>query len=323
LTDLAWIVVLVLWGVSLGSIVVYLKRNKITTDFKSLGNNNRPEMLAPSEPMPDFIGSSFSVPLNHGDEYPRCLSVTSLSARGYSHFEQEIPRQDSHTIFRKHGQTFFAVSDGVSSASRSHFGSELAVRKLPGIIAEVFSGLATSEITRWVEVNRKLSTTLVKASIERNDKSSDSSALRLKAAELFATTMEILVIQETVNEAGNNDFIYIRLAGDGGLVKVTKNRISNVLDRSGNFVTKTTNMVSALPVNDVEPYVIAGELMKGETLLLSTDGFTEALWMSSDLKAFFTDRALGTLDFDDSLEAMSLARKSSADDLTLISISSI
>lgn len=323
MTELAWIAILVLWGASLWSMVLYFKRTKTTTEVTPLGKKNHLEKLAPSEPMPDFIGSSFSVRINQRVEPSRFIAVTSLSARGDSHFEQEIPRQDSHTVFRRNGQIFFAVSDGVSSASRSHFGSEMALRKLPEIIAAVFSGLATSEIPSWVEVNRRLSANLVKASIESSERGSDSSALRLKAAELFATTMEVLVIQEAVTDAGNNDFIYIRLAGDGGLMKITKNRISNVLDKSGDLTTKTTNMVSALPVNDEDPYVFAGEFKKGETLLLATDGFIEALSMSTDLKDFFTDRAIGTLDFSDSLEALSLARKSSSDDLTVISISNI
>jgi len=319
LIELTLLLVSILSGLTIG--VLISRRRQTNAKGEPRVEKAHFEKYSPIDPVPDFIGSSFSVLLNDGENRPNHREIRSLSIRGSSHYEDGTPRQDSHTILRRNGQIIVAVSDGVSEASQAHFGSELAIKRLPSSINSVFSGQVNTDISLWNEVNRKLSASLVKASIDKGETTLDSNQLRMKAAELFATTMELLVIDETVNQRGNYGYFYVRLAGDGGLLKISNNAITNALDGSSVLLAKDSNLVSALPVNDGAPIIVEGELKVGESLLQTTDGFSEALSISNELEHLLTQHNLRNIEHVDVVKVYTIAQNYSADDLTFISIS--
>jgi serine/threonine protein phosphatase PrpC len=228
-------------------------------------------------------------------------------------------------VTQNQNQIIVAICDGVSSASKAEIASKLVAAQVGEVISKVFKGRVTLDNELWIEVNRELSATLVRRYISDLDEASialpsKSSELRLQTSEIYATTLEILVIEKESEEKCKRGYLYVKVAGDGSLFKLRKRsffQAGSIEEISGE---NSGNLVNALPVFDGQVEVEEGSLKRGESLVAATDGFSSALLNSDELRTFMIKNAWRNFGIKHVSKALRIASRYSRDDLTLTKV---
>jgi serine/threonine protein phosphatase PrpC len=215
-----------------------------------------------------------------GSNEKALFEVVTSSFRGNGHVQQRTPNQDSFASFETQDHLFLVLSDGVSNSEKSHVGSRLLTSRAKSVILENVRPDSIFSTDAWEKVNETLTTDVLREYLLRSNNSEALSELttqeiRINAADLFAATFEVLAIDKKVSAVtGLHTFVFVRIAGDGALIKVSGNlaSVKNVLIENSQSAPKLSQAVSALPVCDLKPQVFEGSFAAGETLLFMTDG---------------------------------------------------
>jgi hypothetical protein len=236
----------------------------------------------------DFASSAFERKSQGGAYAKQCL-IASL--RGASHAEAGKPRQDSFATFVSGAWSAFVLLDGVSSAEESHLGSSFLAQSFERFFSGSFPEGPSHDLTAWSELRASLSQHLVSmhSSIEKRagrEVTQDIQSLRLEAMKKFATTLEVLFVELPRDEDGFAEYIFVRLAGDGSLVKLAGNSFELLTPSSDNS-NYPKPPVGALPAFDGEVSLVAGKLLPHETVIIFTDGMGDHLLSCESIKARF------------------------------------
>ena len=273
---------------------------------------------------PDQIWSTRSFPVSGTGQD---LRVECCSVRGSSHELQNQPRQDAFEVDVLGSQLVVTVCDGVSNSRKSHLASKNLAKSSRNILGEVFDSQVTPQFDLWKIVNQNLTTELVYSFMKDMKRSGidyplDSAELRLAAAQEYASTFEVLLVELKPSSSGEHPFLYSRVAGDGTLMKISRKGLFNKKVWVDITETPVSNLVDAIPVFDGDPLFMTGTLKKGESLIVTTDGFAEALNHSKDVRRSLA-RRLNHIKKDESSAylLMSKARTKSKDDLTFLTVS--
>jgi serine/threonine protein phosphatase PrpC len=255
------------------------------------------------------------------------LRVECCSVRGSNHELQNQPRQDAYEVDVLGSQLVVTVCDGVSNSRKSHLASMNLAKSSRIILGEVFDSQVTPQFDLWKIVNQNLTTELVYSFMKDMKRSGidyplDSAELRLATAQDYASTFEVLVVELKPSSSGEHRFLYSRVAGDGTLIKMSRKGLFSKKVWIDITETPVSNLVDALPVFDGDPLFLTGTIKKGESLIVTTDGFAEALNQSKAVRRSL-GRRLNQIKKDESSAylLMSQARTKSKDDLTFLTVS--
>lgn len=229
--------------------------------------------------IPDYAASIFQLTSPSEPTHPMQI-VAVASKRGTGHVRSGESRQDSFTVFADDDHSVLVISDGVSSATQSQLGSAFIVSNFQRMFEEIFEGSDFDDLDKWGALNKRISKGLVSMHIARLKKQGGSdvdttSALRSGAAEQYAATLEVLIVEKP--GVASPHFYYVRLAGDGNLSLLSKGGAVSLAGANGNLAEKRAT-VNALPVYDGAPMMHQGQIEQGESLILSTDGVGDYLF---------------------------------------------
>jgi serine/threonine protein phosphatase PrpC len=229
-------------------------------------------------------------------------------------------------VFCRPTFTVLAISDGVSGADESHWGSALLTRQLQAEFDRVFPNSYTSDVAAWADLSTGLSQKLVAAYVskmrqEGKEYPRDIEKLRGAAAARYASTLEILVVDLEYLPTGSK-YLHVRIAGDGGLFVVNGSGVESALDQTQSKSSDGT--VFALPIHDGEPEIRGGVLARGSSLVMGTDGVSEHIkstgsWQS----ALVTTLNSGQLSESALLDLVSLNVAEAGDDRTIVTVRNV
>ena len=179
-----------------------------------------------------------------------------------------------------------AVMDGVSSCEYSHLSANLLSREFPDIATPLIESEHLDSKDYWLQVNKSLSKKIVQYYTARQanlgqDVPETVMELREAAADIFGTTLELVIVSRNTDENKRRPYWYVRLSGDGAVFNLSNKRFGRVLLRrvwpnpgAGN---PSKQAVWVLPASDEEPVVMKGFLNEGVSLILCTDGVSDYL----------------------------------------------
>lgn len=233
-------------------------------------------------PNPDYAATILALTSNEKPD-TKVSTVSVASTRGVSHIESGLPRQDNYCILTKSNETLIVLSDGTSSAEESHLGSLFLVQNFERIYDEIFPDGNSPDPLKWKELNLKLSQNLVAMFVSRSKQKGEKvpesvTDLRLAAAAKYASTLEVLVVSKKI-EGEPLEYIFVRVAGDGGVFHVDDVITQIFVDETGLNLKDAS--VRVLPISDSIPVVFSGQIMPGENLMVATDGIGDFI-LSND-----------------------------------------
>ena len=243
------------------------------------------------------------------------------SIRGARHYATGQPRQDSFSCFQFKGWDVIALADGVSSSSLSHEGSKAAVFALQNAMKNAFENLEIEDPRGWFSVNKAVSRHLVNLFRVRARRETSTTMTvddRTSAGNLFATTLEVLLVRLDEREPLESRFIYAQIAGDGSLWVRRKDGKLLQLAGDSSHVDGPVLEVSPLPISDEQPRLLFGKLGIGEALIAMTDGIGDDLPYSLDLQRMIsTNLSQRITSFSKVLEICSFCLDGANDDRTI------
>jgi serine/threonine protein phosphatase PrpC len=211
---------------------------------------------------------------------PTRVDFSAASIRGLGHKTDGSPRQDTYTLFELDNFFAIAVLDGVSSAPQSHVGANTAGSEIERLLRRVSNTRELYIPETWSRLNLDVSKILVQLYVSKCKEEHISIPesliqLRENAADLFATTLEVLLVGKEDNDDGTRDYIFVNVCGDGALLSVDKNRIISVWPNLSSDSPIGKAPVAVLPATDRIPDLVTGTISKGENLLICTDGVSD------------------------------------------------
>ena len=216
------------------------------------------------------------------------FEVLAASHIGRGHRLASSPRQDVYFVFQWGTFVVAGISDGVSSSKYSHLGAQLIAGHAPMLIVELLKSNLTTIASSWSALNSDLSKKIVTEYVQwqrRSGKtiSDDLKVLREEAADMFAATLEFVVLDSKENENGEFPYIFVRVAGDGDLLLSNNSKVPGIRSLAKND-SDVKGEVGALPAFDGPPLTVAGTIRRGQSLLLCTDGIgdyisTDKIWL--------------------------------------------
>ena len=255
------------------------------------------------------------------------FEIVTSSFRGNGHVQQKTPNQDSFASFETQDHLFLILSDGVSNSEKSHVGSRLLTSRAKSAIMENVGPDSILSTNAWENVNEALTAVVLREYLLRANDLEEfqelrTQEIRIKAADLFAATFEVLVVDKRVTaDSGSHTFTFIRIAGDGALIKVSRNltSVQNALMKDSESIPKLSQAVSALPVCDLDPQIFEGSFVPGETLLFMTDGLGDLATSTTFIQAL-KGLAGDNISVRGSFEFSSIFENLTSDDRTMVVI---
>lgn len=207
---------------------------------------------------------------------PRDLQILAGSHIGRSHRINGVPRQDAYFSLQWGPFIIAGISDGVSSSPLSHMGSGLVAEEVGSLVVEALAKQLGDLPIAWSDVNLTLSKKLVTLYLEWKKRHAEPvpeglTAIREAAADLFAVTLEFVVIDTSPRVDEGYSFLFVRICGDGNTFLLSDKKAPKFLSVFGDL-KQPKGPVGALPAYDGEPVTKSGVLYPGETLLICSDG---------------------------------------------------
>jgi serine/threonine protein phosphatase PrpC len=266
----------------------------------------------------DFAASQFSV------GHDSILDIGAASIRGRGHVINGESRQDSFALFETEHYVVCAVMDGVSSSENSEIASRLVASELEYIFNATFPTTEIDSIDSWSQVNDYLSKSIVRRYLAESrtfgfEIPDSKLEAREAAAQKFATTLELVVIDRKENEEGSRNFRFVTICGDGALFLQRGNNLTRLAHPITSDNKSGKKGVFALPACDSAPEVLRGVLYPTEALILCTDGVGDFFISSKEwFSQYCSVVAQAPFTYSALLDFISLEAPDAIDDQTAI-----
>lgn len=248
------------------------------------------------------------------------LLVMGAALRGESHYAHRTPRQDNFLIeecYVTDDKKFViaSIADGVGNSKKADEFSEMLVNFLcKEVSTELYEKQKLSKID-WDAVVEKIWKIAVNyCNLKSGSKCIDD------YFENWASTLECIVIETQASKDLN--FVAATICGDGGIYKLNALRewetVKHGKTHSESFVT---NAVQCLPDEPTDPIIKNGTLSKGESLFMATDGLSDYIEASDDVRQFFMNFLPRFPNLPEFIRVLNVAVQQMDDDKTGILIS--
>jgi len=251
--------------------------------------------------------------------------VAGMSIRGASHQEKGAPNQDAFSITFARDYLVAVVSDGVSSAKHSGYGSRYMSTKVSrGIAIELDK--QTSELSES-DVQRIMSSAISESAKSLMNWTADSfeapdaAADQVKSEQMAATLTVAVIPNETNSE--NQRKMTLAFIGDSPCYILAEDKwnIMTPATKEGLIVENSTSWVPGSVVGEVTPAFVVFEVRDQDVILLMTDGVSTSLGDGSyPVARFLAPRLAQPQNMGDYFDSLNFDRRSEADDRTLVAI---
>jgi hypothetical protein len=198
------------------------------------------------------------------------FTVRLAAVRGYSHRYRGVPRQDDAQVAfdPESGTVLFAVADGVSGASESHVGANVACQWAVETMKSQLVGDRAIDLAHAVQVTAQRLTEQAAEMLDQDEPT------LVTVEELLATTLVAGYIQPAP-EGASGAIVQI---GDSGAWVLRGDHYSPVVGRKNDPAAQViSSAVSPLPRIPEHLTPIDFLLHPGAVLLTGTDGFGDPL----------------------------------------------
>ena len=251
--------------------------------------------------------------------------VAGMSIRGASHQENGAPNQDAFSITFARDYLVAVVSDGVSAAKHSGYGSRYMSTKVSRRIAfeldQQSSELDDLDIqkiiTRAISESAKSLMNWTVDSFEAPTAATDE----VKPQDM-AATLTVAVIPNGTNSE-NQRKMTLAFIGDSPCYILAEDtwNIMTPATKEGLIVENSTSWVPGSVVGDVTPAFVVFEVRDQDVILLMTDGVSTSLGDGSyPVAQFLGPRLAKPQNMGDYFDSLNFDRRGEADDRTLVAI---
>ena len=251
--------------------------------------------------------------------------VAGMTIRGASHQENGAPNQDAFSITFARDYLVAVVSDGVSSAKHSGYGSRYMSTKVSrGIVIELDK--QTSELSE-LDVQRIISSTISESAKSLMNWTADSFeapdavADQVKSEEM-AATLTVAVIPNKTNSENQREMT-LAFIGDSPCYILAEDtwNIMTPATKEGLIVENSTSWVPGAVVGEVDVQFLNAKVTHTDIILLMTDGVSTSLGDGSyPVAQFLGPRLAQPQNMGDYFDSLNFDRRGEADDRTLVAI---
>lgn len=251
--------------------------------------------------------------------------VAGMSIRGASHQENGAPNQDAFSITFARDYLVAVVSDGVSAAKHSGYGSRYMSTKVSrGIVIELDK--QTSELSE-LDVQRIISSTISESAkslmnwTEDSFEAPDAVADQVKSEEM-AATLTVAVIPNKTNSENQREMT-LAFIGDSPCYILAEDtwNIMTPATKEGLIVENSTSWVPGAVVGEVDVQFLNAKVTHTDVILLMTDGVSTSLGDGSyPVAQFLGPRLAQPQNMGDYFDSLNFDRRGEADDRTLVAI---
>lgn len=201
------------------------------------------------------------------------FNVIECATQGRSHIKTNTPCQDKTSSLRHNDISVIALADGAGSAKFSHFGAEIATKRICKIFVEKFD-IILDDISN---AKKGILATLLK------ELHSESLRLNCEIKDLASTLLCVAVRGDT--------FIAFHL-GDGIICALRNNEVKMISDaQNAEFANATFFTTSSSAEQNAE--IIVGEMNNINAFAIMSDGVAPSFYDKS--KGQFAKALLGVL----------------------------
>jgi len=168
------------------------------------------------------------------------------------------------------------VSDGISSAAKSHLGSVFLISNLEIVLQKTLAEIEITNSDFWVRVNKSLrenflAMTRARARQANEEVSADVVDLMRMAEENYAATLQLIWIDRSEVTLNELPYTFVHFAGDGSLFEVGET-LERVYPESVSEKWVSGNYVDCLPSHNLPPTLVSRRIPRGSGIVLTTDG---------------------------------------------------
>jgi serine/threonine protein phosphatase PrpC len=251
--------------------------------------------------------------------------VAGMSIRGASHQEKGAPNQDAFSITFARDYLVAVVSDGVSSAKHSGYGSRYMSTKVSrGIAIELdkqTSELGESDVQRIISSAISESAKSLMNWTADSFESPDAIADQVKS-EQMAATLTVAVIPNKTNSQNQREMT-LAFIGDSPCYILAEDtwNIMTPATKEGLIVENSTSWVPGAVVGEVDVQFLNAKVTNTDVILLMTDGVSTSLGDGSyPVARFLGPRLAKPQNMGDYFDSLNFDRRGEADDRTLVAI---
>ena len=251
--------------------------------------------------------------------------VAGMSIRGASHQEKGAPNQDAFSITFARDYLVAVVSDGVSSAKHSGYGSRYMSTKVSrGIAIELdkqTSELSESDIQRIISSAISESAKSLMNWTADSFEAPDAVADQVKS-EQMAATLTVAVIPNKTNSENQREMT-LAFIGDSPCYILAEDtwNIMTPATKEGLIVENSTSWVPGAVVGEVDIQFLNAKVTNTDVILLMTDGVSTSLGDGNyPVARFLGPRLAKPQNMGDYFDSLNFDRRSEADDRTLVAI---
>lgn len=251
--------------------------------------------------------------------------VAGMSIRGASHQENGAPNQDAFSTTFARDYLVAVVSDGVSAAKHSGYGSRYMSTKVSRRIA--FELDQQSSELDDLDIQKIITGAISESSKSLMNWTVDSFEAPTTATDQvkpqdMAATLTVAVIPNATNSE-NQRKMTLAFIGDSPCYILAEDKwnIMTPATKEGLIVENSTSWVPGSGVGDVTPAFVVFEVRDQDVILLMTDGVSTSLGDGSyPVAQFLGPRLAKPQNMGDYFDSLNFDRRGEADDRTLVAI---
>lgn len=251
--------------------------------------------------------------------------VAGMSIRGASHQENGAPNQDAFSITFARDYLVAVVSDGVSAAKHSGYGSRYMSTKVSKRIA--FELDQQSSELDDLDIQKIITGSISESAKSLMNWTVDSFEAPTAAKDEvkpqdMAATLTVAVIANATNSE-NQRKMTLAFIGDSPCYILAEDtwNIMTPATKEGLIVENSTSWVPGSVVGDVTPAFVVFEVRDQDVILMMTDGVSTSLGDGNyPVAQFLGPRMAKPQNMGDYFDSLNFDRRGEADDRTLVAI---
>jgi len=248
-----------------------------------------------------------------------------MSIRGASHQENGAPNQDAFSITFARDYLVAVVSDGVSGAKHSGYGSRYMSTKVSRRIAAELDQQTSALGT--LDLEEIIGSAIAESAKSLMKWTTDSYEVPIISADEvspqeMAATLTVAVIPNEIDSENHREMT-LAFIGDSPCYILAGEQwnIKTPITKEGLIVENSTAWVPGAVVGEITPDIVRVNVSENDVILLMTDGVSTSLGDGSyPVARFLASRLAQPQNMGDYFDSLNFDRKGEADDRTLVAI---
>ena len=251
--------------------------------------------------------------------------VAGMSIRGASHQENGAPNQDAFSITFARDYLVAVVSDGVSGAKHSGYGSRYMSTKVSRRIAAELD--QQTSVSGTLDLEEIIGSAIAESAKSLMKWTADSYEVPIISADEvspreMAATLTVAVIPNEIDPENQREMT-LAFIGDSPCYILAEGQwnIMTPATKEGLIVENSTAWVPGAVIGEITPDFVRVKVSENDVILLMTDGVSTSLGDGSyPVARFLAPRLAQPQNMGDYFDSLNFDRRGEADDRTLVAI---